>query len=633
MRKHPLADLLGEGVVAGLSIYAVWRWVIRPVSRGLGRLSYRWRRFLAPLWFATGVEITALIWRAVAPWLWPLALVLVLAGATVGLAGPHISEPLSRATLVLVPDSVRAGRKGVLDRPAERIYAAALLAYLGAWLALRVGTGASTTTEYGWLAGWVVFGGVWWWHRRVRVAGRADRYARRFRKLADPAAVDNPKFKVFRGAKVVAATGTRRGGVCELTVRLAHGHTAEDVAPVLPAVASWYHLRPNAVTLAADETNAGRVVLRFMSRDPWRGKIPHPMPAVGSISLMGMDMHLPMGVLANGAVQLWRITHALIVGRTGSGKSVLIESLMVWLLAATDAVVVAGDMASGATMGVFRKALALPLAEDWESVTHLFERVLAVVVDRESRLGAAKETDDDAADSWVATPETPYLFVIVDEYPDWVAECDTRGPDGARAKAIVGRIGKRSRKTGVRLILAAQNGSKADTGSKELQSQLTSVFGLSLLAHANRVLWGELLRQGWSSLGLRPGQHLLRDDDHGTPEVAKGYSVEVKARREHTARAAELGTVLEPSAWAALTDTMEQEVRAGSVVPAPLPRVSVHPIVAALQVEAATAEELRETTGMSRATVFRHLRKLKADGMVASHDGLYSLVRSEQPIS
>jgi DNA-binding transcriptional ArsR family regulator len=630
-RRHPLADLLGEGLVTGLSLYAVWRWLLRPLGRGLAHLSWRWRRLLGPLWVATGLELVALLWRAEDAWTWPVALVLPVLGTTLALVGPRLSARLSGTTLALVPDSLRAGRRGVLDRPAERTYLALLLAYVGGWLALRVGAGASAITEWGWLAGWAGFGGTWWWHRRIRVAGRVDRYARRFRKLADKTA--NPKFKVFHGAKVVGAAGTRRSGVCQLTVRLAHGHTAEDVVPILPAVASWYHLRRNAVTLAEDEGNSARVTLRFMPRDPWRGKIPHPMPEVGSITLAGLGLRIPVGVLADGSHQMWTLVHTLIVGRNGSGKSVLLESILMWLLAALDAVVVGADMASGATLGVFRRALALPLAEDWEATTHLLERVLAVVMDRESRLGAAKEASDEAEDAWAPSPQAPYLFVIIDEYPDWVAECAERGTEGKRALAMLGRIGKRSRKTGVWLILAAQNGSKTDVGSKELQAQLRAVFGLALDVHANRVLWKDLVRQGWSSLGLRPGQHMLRDDEHTVPEVAKGFFVDVRARRAQTEAAAVLGKVLEPTAWAALMGTEDAELAAGSIVPAP-EVVPVDPILEALGIEAATAAELVERTGMSRATVFRRLRTLKGAGLVEQRgDGVWGLVRTQTPVS
>jgi hypothetical protein len=627
-RKHPLADLLGEGIVTGLSLYAVWRWLVRPLGRGLGHLSWRWRRFLGPLWVATGVELAALLWRALAPAWWPLALVLPASGVALALAGPHLSEKLSGTTLALVPDSLRAGRKGVLDRPAERLYLAGLLAYVGCWLALRVGTGASAITEWTWLAGWAGFGGVWWWHRRIRVAGRADRYARRWRKLVDPAKVANPKFKPLHGSKVVGATGTRRG-LCTLTVKLAHGHTGEDVVPILRNIASWYHLRPNAVTLAEDETNSSRVVLRFLPRDPWKGKLAHPSPAVGTYTLASLQSRLPVGVLASGATLVWRLQHALMVGRTGSGKSVLLESVLRWLTGATDAVVIGADLASGATLGVWRRCLALPLAEDFDSTCLLIAAAMRVVEDRERRLGVAKEADDEAGDSFEDDPGVPWLFVVIDEYPDWVAEAQ-QTPAGRRYLALVGRLAKRGRKAKVRLVLAAQNGSKADTGSKELQGQLTSLFGLALAAHPSKVAWGELGRQGWSSLGLREGQFLLNDPEHQVPEVAKGFWSSVRERREWVNAAAALATVLEPSAQAALLDTTDAEVAAGAIVP---PAPPTDPYLDALAVEAARAEDLAVRVGVSRATAFRRLNALKARGLVVNADGVWSLVRAEQPIS
>lgn len=637
-KKHPLVDLLGEGVVAGLVTYGVFRFVLRPIGRMIGHLGYRWRRALTPLWFATGTELVALLWRSLAPALWPLALVLVALGATLGVASPRLSGPLQRATLALVPDSIRAGRKGVLDRPVERIYTTALLAYLGLWLALRVGFGASAITTYGWLAGWLGFGGVWWWHRRIRVAGRADRYARRWRRLANAERTPNPKFKILHGSKVVGATGTRRG-LCTLTVRLVGGHTAEDLVPILGNIAAWYGLRRNAVTLAEDEDNSARVTLRFLPGDPWRAKLDHPAPPAGTYTLASLGSRLILGIYATGELQRWLITHALIVGRTGSGKSVLLESILRWITGATDAVVVAADMASGATLSLWRRALALPLATDYESTVVMLQAVMRVIEDREGRLGLLKEVEDEGNDSFEDDPGVPWLFAVIDEWPDWVAEAVLRSNKaydenraGLQHLALVGRIGKRGRKAKVRLILASQNGSKADTGSKELQAQLTSLFGLALDAHANKVLWKDLLRMGWSSLGLKSGQHLLNDPDHTTPEVAKGFFSSVRVRRDHVAAVAELGKTLEPTAWAALCGTEDEEVRAGSIVPAPR-EAPTDAILDALLVEAATAMELVARTGLSRATVFRRLRRFESQNLVTSTDGLWSLVRSEQPIS
>jgi hypothetical protein len=630
MPKHPLRHLLGDGVVAGLTTWAVWRFLLRPLGRGIGRLAYRWRRVLTPLWFATGVEVLAVLWRALAPAWWPVALVLPVVGLALALGGPRLSEPLGRAVMALVPDSVDAGRKGVLDRVPERVYVAVLLSYLGAWLALRVGAGPGAITEWGWLAGTAGLGGVWWYHRRIRVAGRADRYARRYRKLAQAGEI-NPKFKVLRDSRVVGTAGSRRG-LCTLTVRLAHGATAEDIVPILPNIASWYRLRRNAVTMAEDEDNSSRVVLRFLPRDPWRGKLDHPAPEAGSYTLASLGSRLTLGVNAAGALVTWAIQHALIVGRTGSGKSVLLESILRWVTGALDAVVVGADLASGATLGVWRDTLALPLAEDYDATVIMLRRVMAVVEDRERRLGIAKEADDEGVDSFESRADVPWLFAIIDEYPDWVAEAMLRSQksysttrEGLEHLALIGRIGKRGRKAKVRLILAAQNGSKADTGSKELQNQLTSLFGMSLGAHANRVLWKDLLRQGWSSLGLKVGQYLLNDDEHTTPDVTKGFWTSVRARREHVRAVAALGKTLEPSAWAALTDTSDEVAAAGMIIPAP-ELEDTDPILDQLHVGPATASDLVERTGLSRATVFRRLRAHAAAERVRSDDGIWSLV-------
>lgn len=629
-RRHPLADLLGEGVVTGLTIYALWRWVFRPIGRLIGRLSWRWRRVLAPLWVATSLEIVALVWHWLAPDLWPVALILPALGLALALVGPHLSRGLARLVLALVPDSVDAGRKGVLDRPTERVFLALLLTYVGAWLALRVGHGASAITAWGWQIGTLGFGATWWYHRRIRIAGRADRYARKWRKLAD-GATTNTKLRPLLDSKVTRAVGSRRG-LCTLTVRLAHGATLEDVANCLPNITSFYRLRRGAVSLAEDDTNSSLITLQFLIRDPWRGRLPHPLPAPGSISLAELGKRFNIGLLATGKAVMLMVQHVLIVGQTGSGKSTLLESLLIWLTACRDVVLVGSDMASGATLGVWRRCFALPLAEDYDATVIMLQRLMAVIEDRERRLGLAKEASDDADDAIEPAPEHPWLVAIIDEYPDWVAVAGARSTRehnyvGREHLSLVGRIGKRGRKVGVWLILLAQNGSRADTGSKELQNQLKALIGLRLNQHANKVLWKEQVRQGWNCTGLREGQFLLQDDEHHAPEVAKGYRATVRERRAHIeAVLADSARVLEPSAWAALTDTAGDVgplLEALGQPPAPLPVAAADPLLNALLAGPAGATELADRAEVSRATAFRHLRRLAAHGQAHSRDGVW----------
>jgi hypothetical protein len=622
MSKHPLEKLFGEGIVTGLVMYAVFRWILRPIGKGIAHLSWRWRRALTPLWFGTGIEIMALIWRAGASWTWWAALVLPAIGVTLAVLGPRISGPLAKVVFAVVPDSMDAGRKGVLDRVPERTYLAAFLAALGGWLALRVGAGPSDATEYWWLCGTALFGGIWWYHRRIRVAGRADKYARRWRKISNPESKNS--IREFQGSKVVGARGTR--GQSILTVRLAATMTAAKVSGRMDDVASFYSMRLASVYLLPVQENARQIQLRFLPHDPWKGNIPHPMPTPGSVSLRSTQGVFPMGLHADGADTMYRLQHSLVVGASGSGKSIWLRSLMIWLSAFQDCHIVAADMAGGATLAMWQPVLDLPLATDFESTCVMLTRVMAWIESREEDLKDTSLSSDDGDDVINATIDTPWLAVIIDEYPDFVAEAEAMGKQGAKWLSLIGRIGKRIRKCGGKLILLCQNGSKADTGSKELQSQLTCIVGLMLDQHASGVLWGDQKRYGWYSHGLKIGQFMIQDSDHKVANISKGFYVKQREVKEHITAGSKLERRMEPKGWKALMGEGARVPEADEQPAAQGADATHAKVMEALAQGNAKVDIIADRAGVSRATAYRHLAQARDAGEVHADAGVWACV-------
>lgn len=605
----------GKNSVVGIAFGILLAKGLGHSLKGLRKLMFRWRRGLTPLWFGVFVWLVAVLWRWLVPEWWPLVLLVGAGGLVLAALGPRLSERWHRIVLALVPEGLDRGQSGVLDRPVERAYLAALTGSISAWLALRITTGPTDLTEWSWEAGVVLFGGVWWWHRRIRTVGAANRFLRSWPKLRE-GKTTSMELKPLVGSRPVFARGTR--GTARIRVRLAQGVTALHVSKATGALASFWSLRPGAVFASEDETNSRNVWLTILPRDPWKGKISHPMPAPGSTTLAARDGKLEMGLHADNRPSHYRLQHTLLVGASGSGKSAWIESLMIWLIAFRDVAVAGIDMASGATLGIWRKVLALPLATDMNSALETLRRILAFIEERERQLGIAKEEYDSEEDSFQPTPETPWMVLIIDEFPDLVM-----GDDGKPHKEAIGllsRIAKRARKAGVKLILCSQNGSKVDLGAKEIQAQFTCVIGLGLDQHASRVLWGDLARLGWNSTHLRMGQYLQRDAEHMQPDIAKGYWVPPRERRTAVNQATGKRPQFEPGAWLALngptvtSEIAEAERRA----------VPSDPILAAIHEQPRKADELAGLPDMpSRATVYRRLKTFAENGHAHSINGIW----------
>lgn len=595
---------------------------------GTRRLMFRWRRALLPLWVGFVVYLGAVLLRWLAPEWTAAPLLLPIIGIGLALMGPWLGERWTKVVMSLVPSGLDRGGPGVLDRPVERIYFGTLTTYMGIYMTIRAGLGPSEFSGWMWKIGVLIWGGIWWWHRRIRTVGRADKFAKHWPKFADK---DRCPFTLspLIGSKVVRAQSHGRGA--KLTVALAQARTAAGMSQVADNLAAYFHMRIGSVFVSSVEEDAGYVVFTFLPKDPWKGAIPHPLPTPGSITLAGKGKQFAMGVLAHGVELVYDLQHTLVVGQTGSGKSIWLHSLMAWLVACRDCVVIGIDMAGGATLRVWNRALALPLATDMESAVVVLERVLGVVVDRENQLGQASEDDEEADDSFEPSEDTPWLVLVIDEFPDLISEANKT------VIVLLSRIAKRARKCGVRLIFASQNGTKVDLGSKELQAQLNAIVGLQLSQDQSRNLWGTHERQGgWSSAGLRKGQFLLKDDAHTRPEIAKGFMLEQRDRVRQAKAAEALCKQLEPTAWAILRGTKGSS--AIDVDFEEMERVELpvgNPVFDFLvQHGPATVAEMEGKIEPSRATIYRKLGELGKEGLglVTEENAVYRVADDVVPL-
>lgn len=196
--------------------------------------------------------------------------------------------------------------------------------------------------------------------------------------------------------------------------------------------------------------------------------------------------------------------HSLVAGATGSGKSVLLQALLLDV-AATNSKDLAQIILIDPKMGVDYAALEdlphmrEPIITTRERST---EALMALVEEMESRyrLFASARARDLATYNAKSAPgeRLPMLFIVHDEFADWMLDDDYKGA----VSAAVQRLGVKARAAGIHLIFAAQRPDK-DVMPMQLRENLGNRLILKVASEAT------------SKIALdRPGAELLLGKGH-----------------------------------------------------------------------------------------------------------------------
>jgi S-DNA-T family DNA segregation ATPase FtsK/SpoIIIE len=196
--------------------------------------------------------------------------------------------------------------------------------------------------------------------------------------------------------------------------------------------------------------------------------------------------------------------HSLVAGATGSGKSVLIQALLLDI-AATNSKDLAQIVLIDPKMGVDYLALAdLPqmrekIVTTRDRATEVLSELVGEMENRYQLFAMAKSRDLTTYNS-KSTPEDrlPMLFVVHDEFADWMLD------DGYKSavSAAVQRLGVKARAAGIHLIFAAQRPDK-DVMPMQLRDNLGNRLILKVASEAT------------SKIALdRPGAELLLGKGH-----------------------------------------------------------------------------------------------------------------------
>ena len=196
--------------------------------------------------------------------------------------------------------------------------------------------------------------------------------------------------------------------------------------------------------------------------------------------------------------------HSLVAGTTGSGKSVLIQALLLDI-AATNPKALAQIILIDPKMGVDYAPLAdLPhmreeIVTTKEKASDVLEALVQEMEDRYRAFAKARARDLPTYNSKVSEQERlPMVFLVHDEFADWMLDDAYKAAVGA----AVQRLGVKARAAGIHLIFAAQRPDK-DVMPMQLRENLGNRLILKVSSEAT------------SKIALdRPGAELLLGRGH-----------------------------------------------------------------------------------------------------------------------
>lgn len=204
---------------------------------------------------------------------------------------------------------------------------------------------------------------------------------------------------------------------------------------------------------------------------------------LGVQELNGAVLYLNLGGAFGGLTQ--HEPHSLIAGATGSGKSVLIQALLLDI-AATNSSSLAKIILIDPKMGVdyvmldSLPHLREPLITD---KAHAAEVLGALVDEMESRyrtFAAARVRDLSTYNSGCAHSERlPMIFLVHDEFADWMLDDSYK----SAVSAAVQRLGVKARAAGIHLFFAAQRPDK-DVMPMQLRDNLGNRLILKVASEA-----------------------------------------------------------------------------------------------------------------------------------------------------
>jgi S-DNA-T family DNA segregation ATPase FtsK/SpoIIIE len=488
------------------------------ILSALGRWAFRHRSALAPFWVALAAFIAAGAAHGHhARWWIPVAAVTAVITTLLGFPLPVLRRhPAGRRIARVISWT---WEKCGIDRAVERGYAATVIATAGGWLAAAIASGPTVkplpTVA---LIATVILAVPWWFHRRRRAKVRVERTVSGWPDVADNIGLP--------GSRIASVVVDAWGWTARVILR--KGTTVAQAIARIPDIESGLELRPGSVRVFPDGKHANRLIMRVVETESLAAPVPWPGPAITSVTQLA-----GIGISEDGRpvrVILLR-RNVLIGGIVGSGKSGILNVIIAVLAACRDVRLWGVDLKGGMELGpwesVFERIATTP-----EEANGLFRDAVAELDKRAARMAATGKR------TWEPTPDNPALIIITDEHAELPEESHDRADSVAR----------RGRAVAVNLIAATQRPTVAAMGrNTAVRSQMDVRICLRVREprDTDLILGQGSLNSGWHAHKVtRPGEFLISDPEHGTPERNRAYLVDDERRDQHAARYARPRPVL-----------------------------------------------------------------------------------------
>lgn len=252
----------------------------------------------------------------------------------------------------------------------------------------------------------------------------------------------------------------------------------------------------NMVSIVHNRGNTAAPTLRVFWTDPLGGAVTPERRAPKSLSCKD-PFYLTRDDTGNRPKFSVLGVHQFWAGRSGSGKSSGIWTLLDWLVDCRDADVYGIDLTNGPVFGAFKRVMKGVAYTDEEAIP-ILDAAIEECLRRNVMLEEGMDADEDGLidENWVVTEKEGEraIFIVIDEYTSLAQK-------GAAMRTRVERIMEIGRKARVHIVIsspAADKKALGDSTTPVTQSMVKVIFGISaaMIVH--------LLGVGAAAEGWRP---------------------------------------------------------------------------------------------------------------------------------